>query len=153
MFFLEKKKRISFFFYVTYSKGWAVVGGGHLVHQEALVVFRASHWTRLCLTIPRGHTKTILERQEFFILHELASSYNCLSRWFTCTYLYTRMYVYVLYICTMYYTYENLVNLGEKHSIKNSVMSWHGRKVVNTELMRPVDHGSRFKSNSSSCEV
>lgn len=43
MFFLEKKKRISFFFYVTYSKGWAVVGGGHLVHQEALVVFRASH--------------------------------------------------------------------------------------------------------------
>lgn len=54
-----------------------MVGGGHLFHKEALVAFRTGHCTRLCLTIPRGHTKTIFERHGFFILHELASSYNC----------------------------------------------------------------------------
>lgn len=54
--------------------------------------------------------------------------------------LYTCMYVYVLYICAMYYTYINLVNLGEKDSIKNSVIYWHGRKLVNTELTRSVNY-------------
>lgn len=54
--------------------------------------------------------------------------------------LYTCMYTCVLHICTMYYTHINLVNLGEKDSIKNSVVSWHGRKLVNTGLKRSVTY-------------